>query len=81
MVEFALYVGCAYLVYYLVVIGLEFLKSPKGVVQDTSTSYDVYDSDAEIENESEVIDDIEFSSQGEQAIKKKRIRRTIKRAA
>ena len=72
MIKFALYVGCAYLVYYLVVIGLEFLKSPKGVEQDTSTSYIVNDNDIELENESEVIDDIEFSSQGEQAIKKKK---------
>ena len=72
MIKFALYVGCAYLVYYLVVIGLEFLKSPKGVEQDTSTSYIVNDNDIQLENESEVIDDIEFSSQGEQAIKKKK---------
>ena len=76
MIKFALYVGCAYLVYYLVVIGLEFLKSPKGVEQDTSTSYIVNDNDIQLENESEVIDDIEFSSQGEQAIKKKGYRRT-----
>ena len=54
------------------VIGLEFLKSPKGVEQDTSTSYIVNDNDIQLENESEVIDDIEFSSQGEQAIKKKK---------
>ena len=73
MIKFALYVGCAYLVYYLVVIGLEFLKSPKGVEQNSSTSYIVNDNDIELENESEIINDIEFSTQGEQAIKKKRI--------
>ena len=70
MLKFALYVGVAYLVYYLIAIGIEILRAPKNIAAKASTSFSVNGSMED--EESEIIDDIEFSTEGQRAIEKKK---------
>ena len=70
MKELSIYVGSGYMLYYMVAIGFELLKSPKKEKKSEAEFVTVTGADVE-ENFTEVEDDIDLSPVASSALKKK----------